>query len=166
MSQFYSGDVVELLGGTTVAAMCRYMRGMKITVITNSMLVFAELRNRAEIQIILLGGQYNIEEMETRGVMTHNTLKMLRANCLFMGASHFHPGFGFMTTDINSVELYQLCLEASRKKFILADSSKFGESASAVIARCDMIDCLITGKNLPPEVCKAFNAKGVEVLAV
>lgn len=166
VSQFYSGDKVALLGGTTVATMCRYMRGMRITVITNSMLVFDELRGSPEIQIILLGGQYNLEEMETRGVMTHNNLKMLRANCLFMGASNFHPDFGFMTTDINAVELYQLCLASSRKKFILADSSKFGESASAVIAGCDMIDCLITDNNLPPAACEQFKARGVEVLAV
>ncbi|MDR2477086.1 MAG: DeoR/GlpR family DNA-binding transcription regulator [Treponema sp.] len=166
VSQFYSGDTVVLLGGTTVANMCRYMRGMRITVITNSLLVFDELRSKPETQIILLGGQYNLEEMETRGALTHSNLKMLRANCLFMGTSQFHPDFGFTTTDINTVELYHLCLEASRKKFILADSSKFGESASAVIAGCDMIDCLITDKELPPAICKEFITRGVEVLAV
>jgi DeoR/GlpR family transcriptional regulator of sugar metabolism len=164
--QFKEGSTVVLLGGTTVYNMCKYMRGMRITVITNSIIVFDELRNEPKIQIILLGGKYNMEEMETRGVLTNNNLKILRANCLFMGVNKFHPHIGFMTTDIESVELYQLCLEASDRRYILADSDKLGESASAVVAGCDMVDCLITDKKLPAETRNEFNAKGVEVICV
>jgi DeoR/GlpR family transcriptional regulator of sugar metabolism len=166
VAQFENGSTVVLLGGTTVYSMCKYMRGMRITVITNSIIVFDELRNEPKIQLLLLGGQYNREEMETRGVFTHNNLKMLRANCLFMGTCKFHPQVGFMTTDINSVELYQLCLKASTKTFVLADSSKFGEGASIVIATCDMVDCLITDEQLPEKIRWEFNAAGVETICV
>jgi DeoR/GlpR family transcriptional regulator of sugar metabolism len=166
VSHFKNGSTVVLLGGTTVYNMCKYMHGMRIIVITNSIIVFDELRNDPRIKIILLGGQYNDEEMETRGVLTHNNLKMLRANCLFMGANKFHPDIGFMTTDIESVELYQLCLEASATRFILADSTKLGEDASAVIATCDMIDFLITDNRLPLEARSAFDKKNVSVICV
>ena len=65
-----SGSTIILLGGTTVFRICKYIKRLKITVITNSMLIFNELCECQEITLILLGGQYNRSEAELTGLIT------------------------------------------------------------------------------------------------
>lgn len=160
------GDTVILLGGTTVHKMCKYLRGMKITVITNSMLVFDELKNNSRVGLILLGGIYDHHEMEVRGGITNSNLQLLRADSLFMGASTFHPQIGFLSMDIDAVELYHLCMEAVNNTYILSDSSKLSKDGAAVMATCQKTDCFITDTGLPDEMAMEFEQKEVKVVRV
>lgn len=164
--QIKQGSTVVLLGGSTVYKMCKYLIKKNITVITNSMIVFDELKDRDNIVLILLGGRYNFEEMEVRGALTYSGLQILRADKVFMGATKFHPQIGFMTSDLESVELYRLCIEAAKETYILADSSKLGKDGTAVMASCTMVDYLITDKKMGSEEEKEFAEKGVKVLRV
>lgn len=166
VEQIRPGSTIVMLGGTTVYKMCKYLQGMKITIITNSMLVFEELKSNPRTNIILLGGRYNYVEEEVRGVLTNTNLKLLRADALFTGATEFHPHIGFMTGDIESVELYRLCIEAVNRTFVLADSSKLGEGGAAVMAVCQMIDCLITDTGLLDMHVAGFEEQGVKVCRV
>ena len=158
------GAVIIMMGGTTVYKMCKYLQEMSITVITNSLIVFDALKNRGKIDIVLLGGHYNRSEMEVWGVLTNANLKMLRADMLFMGTSHFHPSVGFLTNDLESLEIYRNCMDAANTSYVLADSSKLGERGTAVTATCKSIDGLITDDKLGNEYVRQFEAAGVSVV--
>jgi len=160
------GSTIILLGGTTVYRMCKYLRGMKVTIITNSMIVFDALKDEQAAEILMLGGKFNRHEMEVSGVITNSNLKMLRADSLFMGTVSFHPRIGFLTDDINSTELYGLCMDATRTRYILADSSKLGTAGAAVTATCEQLDCLITDNALNNDIAMEFQQVGLKVLLV
>jgi len=160
------GSTLILLGGTTVYKMCKYLKGIRVTVITNSMIIFDALKDEQAVEILMLGGKFNRNEMEVRGVITHANQKMLRADSLFMGTVSFHPRIGFMTNDIDSIELYSLCMDAANTCYMLADSYKFGVAGAAVTATCAQLDCLISDNALSEDIVAAFQQEGLEVKLV
>ncbi|HHW47970.1 MAG TPA: DeoR/GlpR transcriptional regulator [Clostridiaceae bacterium] len=160
------GSTIIMLGGTTVFYMCKYLKGKSLTVVTNSLIVLDALKYEKSMQLVLLGGVYNNDEAELRGSLTSNTLRKLSADYLFTSATAFEEVRGFLTSHIDSIELYNMCFQVAQKVFMLVDSSKYRKSDVAVTARCEDIDCLICDSGLPVEARIGFANKGVEVIIV
>ena len=160
-----SGQTVMLTGGTTVYMMCKYLMNRRITVITNSLIVFDELKNAVHLNdLILLGGRYNKDEMEVEGALTNFNLKLLKADCIFMGTNGFDPDSGFFTDRMEALELYRLCIEVSKEKYMLSDSSKLNGRGLAVIATCEMVDYFVTDPGLNKGISDRFLEKGIKVI--
>ncbi|HHY82259.1 MAG TPA: DeoR/GlpR transcriptional regulator [Clostridiales bacterium] len=138
------GMTVIMLGGTTVHAMCQYLKGRHLTVITTSIPVANDLMLEPNMKIILLGGIINPQEYEVRGAMTKASLERLRADLVFVGATNIHEQHGLMTDDPDAVDTYRACLESADRKLLLADSTKFRPGGAAVVARLDELDDIIT----------------------
>lgn len=156
-------STIILLGGTTVCAMCHFIKNKKLTVITNSLIVLEELKQEKNIKIILLGGVYNSKESELGGTLTHSGMKHIRADYLFSGAMYFDEKQGATTEDIESVELYRACIASSNQVYILADSSKFKGSGTAVTAYYDEINVLITDFGIDEQIKKRLIHKGLNI---
>lgn len=158
------GNIIILLGGTTVACMCKYLQMKRLTVITNSLIVFNMLKENVTTKIILLGGEYSSQEDELKGSLTNSTILQLGADCLFSGATAFDERRGFLTDQVDAIELYNSCFQATKKVIMLADSSKCNKNSIAVIAACDKVDCLITDSGIPDRVVEGFEQSDVEVI--
>jgi len=158
------GNTIIMLGGTTVYYMCKYLKGKNLTVITNSLIVLDALKAEKSMKIVLLGGEYNNDEAELRGSLTSNTLQRLGADYVFTSATGFEEDRGFLTSHIDSIELYSMCFQVAKRVFMLVDSTKYRKSDVAITAKCEDIDCLICDSGLPDEARKAFMRKGIEVI--
>ena len=154
------GSTIIMLGGTTVSAMCPYLQGKSLNVITNSLAVVEQLKGSPSIKLIMLGGIYSHEEYEFVGNIATMGLRIMRADSLFVSCVGFAPDVGFVTNDINAVEFYKICMKNADTTFMLADSSKAQCAGLAIFATTDEVDCLITDKNLPPE---GFNDLHVDI---
>lgn len=152
-----------ILSGSTVGYMHRFIKDKQITVITNSLLIFDELRLHANIKLLVLGGLYNHEEEELGGVIANTNLDYLRADFLFMGASSFDERSGFINKNL-SVELYRACLGACDTACLLVDSSKYGAGGTSIAARPEQIKYLFTDPNLDAKIVKKFQQKGIKVI--
>ena len=139
------GMTLLLMGGTTVQAMCPYLKGMRLTVITSSLPVINDLAWEEHMTLILLGGVLNPAEMEVRGGLMQLALERLRADLMFTGVTGLHPIHGLMTDDPNGVETYTTCMNVSDQVFVLADHTKC-ERYWGTTVLCDLkdISCLIT----------------------
>ena len=164
VKQIQEGSTIIMLGGTTVYTMCKFLKRRKLRVITNSLIVLDALRDENSLELIILGGIYNADESEMRGSLTISTLQLLGADALFSGATAFDSNRGFLTSRIDSIELYSRCFQVSKKVYMLADSSKYAQTDVAVTAKVDDVDFLITDNGLPVEARNAFVKKGVQVL--
>lgn len=160
------GDSIILLGGTTVFAMCEFLTDKKITVITNSVPVFLKLKDYPDIKLLLLGGLYNYEEMETQGFMTVSDTKRLRADCLFVGAMSITPKQGLTTSDMLSAEQYKACCDISDRVYVLAMASKFKTSGYISLLPLDKITGVITDKSVDLKIKEEFNSSGKELITV
>lgn len=159
-------STVILMGGSTVCRMCKYLKKKTITVITNSLLVYEELKDNPTTSLVLLGGRFNYDEMEVGGMMTNSNIHSLRADSLFMGAYNFHPQVGFTTPDMETIEFHHLCFNAVNNVFMLVDSSKLGTDGAAVMATCDMVNYIISDTGLSDEAAAEFEEKKIKVLRV
>jgi len=143
------GSNIIMLGGTTVACMCKYITNKGLTVITNSMLVFDQLKQDRKTKLIYLGGEYDHDEAEMQGALNINVFQNLSVDCLFTSATALDDENGFLTSRVNAINFYKQCYAASKKVFMLLDSSKYQQQDIAVIARFDDVDYLISDNSLP-----------------
>lgn len=165
-SMVRDGMTLLMLGGTTVMAMCPYLRGKSITVITTSIPVVNDLLLEENMKLILLGGLVNPMELEVRGSMTALGLERLRADILFIGATNIHPVHGLMTDDPEAVATYRASMAAADKKILLADSTKFKTGGVTVVAGLNELDTVITDDGLDAESASMLTNKGIAVLTV
>lgn len=152
------GQTIIMLSGSTVYHLSRYIKDKKITVITNSLLVFDELKARSNIQLILLGGYYNHIESETAGFLTNSSPSFFRADFLFMGTSGFDEFSGF-TNQSYSIDIYRACLSACRQACVLTDSSKYNHGGTSVAAKPNEISYLFCDNGLNPLAVEHFRQK-------
>lgn len=144
------GMTLLLMGGTTVQAVCPYIKGMRLTVITSSLPVMNELAWEEQMKVILLGGVLNPSEMEVRGGLTHLTLEHLRADLMFTGTTGLHPVHGVMTDDPNGVDTYTTCMRISDQVIVLADHTKCENYwGTTILCSLSDISCLITDADMP-----------------
>jgi len=154
------GMTLLLMGGTTVHAMCPYLKGKRLTVITSSLPVVSDLAWEEKITLILLGGVLNPAEMEVRGGLTQLAMERLRADLMFIGVTGLHPIHGLMTDDPNGVETYITCMHVSDQVYVLADHTKY-EHYWGTTVLCDPkdISCLISDDRLSEAMRAHYEAK-------
>jgi Transcriptional regulators of sugar metabolism len=152
-----------ILSGSTVGYMYRFIKDKQITVITNSLIIFDELRAHSNIKLIVLGGLYNYEEEELGGVIANTNLDYLRADFLFMGASGFDERSGFINKNM-SVDVYRACLNACDSTCMLVDSSKYGAGGTSIAARPEQVKYLFTDSNLDAKIVRKFQQKDIKVI--
>jgi DeoR/GlpR family transcriptional regulator of sugar metabolism len=160
------GMTLLLMGGTTVNAVCPYLKGKRLTVITSSLPVMNELAWEEQMTVILLGGVLNPAEMEVRGGLTHLALERLRADLMLTGTTGLHPIHGLMTDDPNGVETYQACMRISDEVIVLADHTKCEQyEGTTVLCPLSEISCLITDDGLNEPV-RAYYEKIIPRLCI
>jgi DeoR/GlpR family transcriptional regulator of sugar metabolism len=158
------GATILMMGGTTVNAMCPFLRGKHLTVITNSLPVVNSLAWFDHIQLVVLGGVLNPPEMEIRGALTEHSLTRLRANQLFLGATGLHTIHGLMTDDPNAVGTYSRCISVCDDFYVLADHTKFlHPSGTIMIEQPDGIRHIVTDANVPRNSRITFEQAGVKL---
>lgn len=162
--QVKDGSCIILLGGTTVASMCPYLKDKKLTVITNSLIVLDELRYCPDIKIMMLGGYYNHAERELHGNITNTNLKIMHADAVFFSCVGFSPSLGYTTNDIDSIEFYRICLKNSNHSYMLCDHSKTNKTGIAVYAQMNEIEYLITDSGMTEASISELEHMGVNVL--
>jgi DeoR/GlpR family transcriptional regulator of sugar metabolism len=162
-SHIKEGASVFLLGGTTVAAMCPWLKNKKITLITNSLVVFDQLKDVSGISMVLLGGSYNREECECYGGITNNGLKMIHTDYIFMSCVGFSLNIGYTTNTFDSIEFYRLCISNTDNIVMLADSKKAGVAGLAVYAKIEEAHTFITDAGTPVTNIIEFRKRGVNV---
>lgn len=165
-SAVQDGMTLLMLGGTSVMAMCPYLRGKNVTVITNSIPVMNDFTQEEKIKLILLGGVFNPAELEVRGSMTIEGVSRLRADILFTGASYVHPEFGIMTNDPEAVATYQACIAVADRKVLLADSTKFRIGGVTAVTDLSKLDRIITDEQLSADTATNLSRKGIAITTV
>lgn len=158
------GSTIILLGGTTVFRICKYIKRLKITVITNSMLIFNELCECQDITLILLGGQYNRSEAELIGLLTISNSKIFICDYMFMGTNGYITNLGFTTDDIKAVELYSWCMTVANKTYVVVDSSKFHSRGKYIIAPIKEVSSVITDSGISKNIEQELIKNNIEVL--
>lgn len=145
------GDQIFLDSGTTCFNMAAHLRAKRgLTVIVNSIRTAQEL-HAPGINLLVLGGRYRPERMDTVGPMACEAIERLRGYRAFLGTDGLSREFGLTSIDIDSAHLFSLAARNARESIVLADSSKIDRPALYKIIDLPSISTVVTEKPLPAE---------------
>ena len=159
------GDTVFLGNGTTVLEVARNLLARKnLTVITNSLMVLNAMADSPDVTLISLGGQLRRSELSMLGHITEQALAELRADKVIIGVHAIDAQHGLTNQYLPETMTDRAILKIGRKVIVVADHTKCGRIATAVLAPVNAVDLIITDRGIDHEVEAALIAQGAQVL--
>ena len=168
------GQVVGLNGGTTTTALSRALGrrseeisvadGSALTVVTNALNIATELAVRRHIKIVVVGGVARPQSYELIGPLADASLAQLHLDVVFLGVDAFDLERGAMAAHEGEASVNRQLAERSSRVVVVADHSKLGRSAFALICPADRVDVVLTDASPNPETLAAFADHRVELV--
>lgn len=157
-------DLIFLDSGTTCFQMAPFIQVRRgVSIIVNSARLALELESD-NLNVILLGGQYRPDRMDTVGPMTIAALDQLRGFTAFVGTDGLSMEFGLTANDIDSAHVYRKAVANSRESILLADGSKFLSPSLFKIEGFDAISRIITDRCPSDEWMRFLTGLDIDVV--
>jgi DeoR/GlpR family transcriptional regulator of sugar metabolism len=136
--------------GTTVLQLARRLKlePMPMTVFTNGLAVAQELVNVESLSVNLLGGVLRHENLSVVGPYAERLLGEFWFDQLYLGTSAVRDSARMYTLDPAEASLNRVMIARTSQSILLADSSKFGDSAPYAVAPITEVNTLITDNRL------------------
>ena len=114
------GSTLFLDAGSTVLAVATQIQG-PMTVITPSLDIAQHFSTRADIQLILLGGKWDMQQRLFAGSATVSLLERYRADIAVLGTCALHADLGLSASQEADAEVKRAMLAASAEHWLVAD---------------------------------------------
>ncbi|KZZ85690.1 DeoR/GlpR family DNA-binding transcription regulator [Bacillus sp. SJS] len=150
------GDRIFLDAGTTVLQMIRYLEGKDILVVTNGLTHIEEL-SQYQIPAYLIGGYVKQTTRALIGARATSSLSEYRFDKCFMGVNGIHAESGYTTPDPEEAAVKTTAIRCSQTAYMLADRSKFDETAFAKIA--DLHEAIVITNELDEDLLEEYAEK-------
>lgn len=160
------GDSIILDGGTTTFELAKLIgrSDIRLTLITNSTIVFKELVGNNNLDIIMIGGKVRNNTLVTVGPMALESLRHFNVEKAFIGTNGISLDIGLTTSDLDESMVKTAMIQAAKTRYLLVDHSKFNKVYLNTFASLSMIDVLITDKQTDKALLKSIaDAYGLEV---
>lgn len=159
-------DSIVVDAGTTTFELARLIgqSSLKITVVTNSTILAAELSGNANLELITLGGKVRLNTQATVGSIAIHTMRQFNVNKAFIAANGVSPDQGLTTPDLEEAAVKNAMINAAAERFVLADHTKFNRVALCQIAPLSMIDIIITDRDIDPNVVTAYEQREIQLI--
>lgn len=135
----------------------------ELQVITGSLPVASLLGSRPA-RVVALGGSVREEELACVGPITIASLARYRTDVAVIGAAGVSARFGVTELEDDLAEVNRAAIEHSSRLVVLADGSKVGSDAHAMVAPALAISALITSAAAPADELSRLRQAGVEVI--
>lgn len=138
------GSTVLIDSGSTTAFLARLLTDMRLTVITNSVLVLQELAASETAELLVCGGALRKPDMALIGEIARSFYEQIHADIIFLGATGYCIEKGISCANLIEAETKKHMIKSAQQVCLLADSSKRGRVALAHICDWEDIDILVT----------------------
>ena len=138
------GQTLFLGEGTTTAQFAQFLPPHPHLLVVTASLSHASLLCSRDIRVIVLGGKLHADELTMTGPIAEATINRFYADVCVLGAAGVDPFVGVTELDYEAASLHRLMMERSRHVLLLADHSKLGFRAPAVVAPAQMVGTLMT----------------------
>jgi DeoR/GlpR family transcriptional regulator of sugar metabolism len=157
--QVAEGDTIILDAGTTTGRLARHLRDRAgLTVITNGLTALTELAEAEGVEVIVLAGTLRHISQGFVGPLAELTLSRLTADRVFLGADGLDARLGICEASLLQTRLKELMIERAAEVFVLADSTKLGQSPFTAWAPIERPWTLVTDSGVTDETLAPFRA--------
>jgi DeoR family transcriptional regulator, aga operon transcriptional repressor len=168
------GSVVGLCGGTTSTAIATVLSARadllvpspepSLTVVTNAINIAAQLLMRPQIKIVVTGGVVQPRSYELVGNYADQMLQHVTLDIAFLGVNGIDPVFGASVHDEREANINSVMAGRAARSVVVADSSKIGNRAFALVGGPELFRTLITDSGITDEQRTRFVEAGYEVV--
>jgi DeoR family transcriptional regulator of aga operon len=168
------GNRIGLNGGTTTTELGRELAqahrliaedgDIGLTVVTNAVNIATEMVIRQHIKIVVTGGIARPQSYELIGDYAAPVLEGLALDIAFIGVNGIDAEIGATADHEGEARIDWLIAAAAKKVVVVTTADKVGNQAFARICKPGQVDVLITDKEIDPELRKALEAEGIEVI--
>lgn len=120
--------------------------------ITNGVNVAAELLSRPYPNVIIVGGEIDLNTWSSRGSMAEAQINNFHADIAFLGCNAISPDGSVMIGNVAETGLKHKIMNISNEIYLLADSSKFNSFSLMAYASVRDFNGIITDSSLPQEI--------------
>lgn len=161
------GDIIMLGGGTTVFELARLLHDLSNSVIiTDSIIVAAELYKNVNIEVQVIGGIIRPVSGVIIGHAAVKSLKYIFVDKAFIGADSISIEYGITTPNAFEAEIEAALMAQAKEVYLLADSSKFGKVTLSSQAGLEKIAHIITDNRADTAFIDKLTQMGIKVTAV
>lgn len=160
------GQTLFLGEGTTTAQFAQFLPPHPHLLVVTASLSHASLLCSRNIHVIVVGGKLHADELVMTGPLAEATINRFCADVCVLGAAGVDPTVGVTELDYEVAALHRLMMERSQHVMVLADHSKLGFRAPAVVAPAHMVSTLITDDDAPEDILAQLQSCGLQVSLV
>jgi DeoR family transcriptional regulator, aga operon transcriptional repressor len=158
------GVTMLFLGvGTTAEQFARYLHPRpELTVVTPSLTSASLLGTRA-LRTVILGGTVRRDDLTSIGSAGVTMLARYRFDVAVIGAAGLSTRWGITELSDEEAEIQRVALARAERVVVLADGSKIGAAAPAVVASAESISRLVTDASAPRDELERLRALGIQI---
>lgn len=145
------GDTIVVDCGTTALQLLRYLGGKHVTVITNSMPVAAVAGPNPNVELLFAPGEYDDANAGVFGEFTIGFFRRFHADKAFLGARGWDARAGVTDPTLPDASVKMVMAASSDRRFLMADSSKYGHAYLVRYAHLEDFDAVVTDDGLAKE---------------
>jgi len=160
-----SGQVVILDGGTTTLQVARHLPfDLEATVVTNSPPIAVALAEHPQIEVVMLGGQLYKKALVNVGVVTVESLRMIRADLCMLGVCSLHPEVGISVSNLDEAYVKRAMISRAAEVVGLVTEVKLDTAAAYVVDSIHALTYLVTSPTVSDEMLAAYKALGLTLV--
>jgi DeoR/GlpR family transcriptional regulator of sugar metabolism len=159
------GEAVLLDSGTTAALVGRELASRRLTVMPMSLHAASVLAAHESIRLLMPGGETRPGELAMTGPLALASIGALRFDTTVLTCCGLSDDL-VTTHDLGDAEVKQAMIGSAARVILAADSSKFGQTALALVGPATVADLIITDTAAPEATVDALRSAGLEVQCV
>lgn len=161
------GDSIIFDSGSTTREIALQLNGKtNLTIMTNAINIALELADTSELRVMLTGGLLREKSYSLVGPEAEQTMHNYYFDKLFLGIDGIDLKHGLTTSNPQEAQLNRSMVERANSIIAVTDSTKFERHSFSHICGLDVIDTLITDKNIQDEYERMLNKQDITVIKV
>ena len=166
IESIHDGETIMIESGSCCALLAYQLSQLKkdITIITNSAFISDYVRKSDNVDIILLGGNYQKEAQVNVGPMIKACTTNIYVDKFFIGADGFSKKSGFTGNDLLRAEAVRTMAEHANEVIVITESNKFNEVGLVKLLPTEEIKKVYTDSNIPSASESYLESIGVQVI--
>lgn len=157
-------DHILLDTGTSLTAMVEFLQP-PLHVVTNSVDIFSRLSLCEQIQLSLLGGQFDAHTRAILGSETVTQLQNYHPVKAFLGVCGL-SAHGLSTADPAEAAIKHAMMLRAQKVILICEHAKFNQQFFYQIGFWAQIDCVITDQTPPDAILAALTHHEIELIVI
>jgi DeoR/GlpR family transcriptional regulator of sugar metabolism len=150
--------------GTTAEQFARFLPVRPGLVVVTASLPTASLLGTRPVEVVALGGAVRRDELTCVGPVAAAALGRFRFDLAVIGAAGLSDRWGLTELDDGEAEIQRLAIERAARVIVIADGSKVGAAANAVVTDAGSIQTLVTDRSASALEMTALAAAGLEIV--